>query len=286
MVAQDVYRAVLSFFCGAELSRFIMATSIVLLPKVMNPKDFTQFHPISVYNFLNKVISRILVGQLSRVDVGYGEEVQEGDSGSQLDMAKAYDRVSWRFLSAVLRRFGFGKRFIDMVWRLISNVWFSVLVNGAPFGFFKSSRGLCQGDPLSPALFIIGSEKNGYLVHPRTTLARKGVIERVTKFQKQDFPVRYLGAPLFIGRAKEAYFSDLCQKVLDKQVGEVSSILGGWRSCVLGGICMMVIATSGMIIGLGTGPSILEWRYGGCLVSQRSDEWGMGHMEASRNSAF
>ena len=76
----------------------------------------------------------------------------------KLDMAKAYDMVSWQFLITILRRFGFGERFIDMVWKLISNVWFFVLVNGVPYGFFKSSRELRQGDPLSPALFIIGSE--------------------------------------------------------------------------------------------------------------------------------
>ena len=47
---------------------------------------------------------------------------------------------------------------IDSIWKLISNVWFSVLVNGTPQGFYRSSRGLRQGDPISPALFVIGTE--------------------------------------------------------------------------------------------------------------------------------
>nr|XP_027067128.1 uncharacterized protein LOC113692773 [Coffea arabica] len=184
-------------------------------------------------------------------------------------MAKVYDRVSWGFLIAVLRRFGFNERFIDMVWRLISNLWFFVIINDVPYGFFKSSRGLRQGDPLSPTLFIIGSEvlsrglnslvdqssfaafktmssffliggsalkrvmqilewyhhdlgqlvnvqKSGYLVHSLLSTARQEVIERITRFQKKEFPVRYLEAPLFVSPAKVSYYSDLCQKVLDK----------------------------------------------------------------------
>ena len=53
---------------------------------------------------------------------GIGKKIRGGNVVLKLDMSKAYDRVSWLHIIGVLRKFGFGEQFIDMVWRLLSNV--------------------------------------------------------------------------------------------------------------------------------------------------------------------
>jgi hypothetical protein len=75
-----------------------------------------------------------------------------------MDLEKAYDHVNWNFLLYMLRRCGFGGKWCSWIARCISFARFSVLVNGSPNGFFSSSRGLRQGDPLSPLLFVFVME--------------------------------------------------------------------------------------------------------------------------------
>jgi hypothetical protein len=87
----------------------------------------------------------------------------------QLDLAKAYDKISWHYMIKTLEAFGFTQHWISWIVILVSTTSYSLLINGASTKAFWPMRGIKQGDPLSPFLFILVMEGLSRSIKSTTT---------------------------------------------------------------------------------------------------------------------
>lgn len=297
--------------------------------KTVFPQHLTDLRPISLCNVSSKILAKVLNTRLSQLlpriissnqsgfirgrliseNIMLAQEMlkgiwkptQGGNVVLKLDMAKAYDRVSWPYLCKLMEKLGFSEVWIDMIHRHISSNMYSLILNSQRHGFFKSENGLRQGDPISPSLFVLSAEllsnmlnnlyenrrftgfciprqgpqvnhlafadnmilfvsgkkktmrlvmktltkyekisgqqinksKSCFMVAPGILPGRIRRISSITGMQHKQFPVKYLGCPLFIGRQKIAYVSEMINKVTSRVKGWQNKFLSPGGKAIL-----------------------------------------------------
>jgi hypothetical protein len=192
MIRTEVWEILEDSRASGQVLQALNATFITLIPKEGKAHHPKKFRPISlcnvIYKLLTKVIARrlkpILPTIISPEKSGYVEGRQILDSVIlahevihslqktktpgmllKLDLSKAFDKISWDYMRAMLLAFGFDSSWVTWILNLTSMAFFSILVNGVPLQPFSPSRGIRQCDPLSPFLFIILAEGLSRSIH-------------------------------------------------------------------------------------------------------------------------
>jgi len=192
IIKVDFIAAIRYFFSENSLPRCVNATRVALVPKKELPTSLSDFRPISCCNVIYKCISKLLVIRLKAalLDVidpaqsaflpgrnisdailltqelmhNYHLNTGPARCALKIDLRKAFDTVSLDFIIAGLHAIGLPQCMISLITTCITTVHYTITINGELHGFFKGTRGIRQGDPLSPYLFVLVMEGLGGII--------------------------------------------------------------------------------------------------------------------------
>ncbi|PNX90569.1 ribonuclease H, partial [Trifolium pratense] len=186
IVKFDVFNAVLEFFTSSSILPGFNSNVIALIPKTPDASSIDQYRPIAMANFKFKIISKIIADRLASIMPSLISDEQKGfihdrnikdclciaseaanllhnksyggNLALKIDITKAFDTLDWSFLLKVLKTFGFNEMFCHWIHVILKSAFLSVSFNGKSHGYFNCTRGVRQGDPLSPLLFCLAED--------------------------------------------------------------------------------------------------------------------------------
>ncbi|WMV52976.1 hypothetical protein MTR67_046361 [Solanum verrucosum] len=197
IIKDDVMQTIHNFHQNEVFERSLNATFVALIPKKYGAEELKDFRPISLIGGMYKIIAKLITERMKTVmgrlinehQMAFLKDRQIMNASllanelvdsrvkqkipgilCKLDIEKAYDHVNWNYLFKVLSDMGFGRKWVNWIKFCVSTVKFSIIINGSPEGFFQSQRGLRQGDPMSPFLFLLAMEGLNYMVRKANEL--------------------------------------------------------------------------------------------------------------------
>lgn len=184
---------VLDVVSGRELPTDFNKAFLVLIPKTEAPQRVTQFRPIGLCNSIYKMVTKVIVNRLKPIlpslisptqcsfvpkrqitdnviivqEMLHTMRKKQGVTGSmsiKIDFEKAYDRLRWSFIRHALLELRIPQVMLEVIMHCICSTSLQILWNEEPTESFKPTRGIRQGDPLSPYIYVICMERLTHLI--------------------------------------------------------------------------------------------------------------------------
>lgn len=193
VVGESLISIVKKGFNNGEVEAFLNKTLLVLILKVPRPELVSQFQLISLCTVPYKLLTKVIVNRLKPVMPLLVEENQTNFIGGRhiidnvviaqevvhsmhikkekmgwmaitIDLEKAYDRLWWSFIENTLKEARIPWNIIQLIMTCVSSTTMQILQNGSFTEEFTSTRGVWQGDPISPYLFVLKMEILGHAI--------------------------------------------------------------------------------------------------------------------------
>ncbi|KAL6216513.1 hypothetical protein ACLB2K_009736 [Fragaria x ananassa] len=288
MFSNEVFNMVSNAFSTGVIPEGLNHKLITLVPKVACPQDMSLFRPISLCCTMYKTISKVVVDRLrpylsnlishNQVSFVPGRQIADniiiaqevlhkfqhskgvkGFMARKIDLAKAYDRLHWSFIENVLVEAHIPGTLIKLIMNCVSTTSFQVCVNGKLSSTFKTSRGIRQGDPLSPYLFVLCMEKLSHLIHAIVDAGKwkpvKASSPPISHLFFTDDLILFCKASCSQARSVKKCLDMFCnlsgQETYNPVIEKVQSKLSGWKSKTLniaGRLTLVQAVTSTMPI--------------------------------------